>query len=340
MWHWFIALILISTPLSMHAEEINAGFVRGIWYSSERVFADTPTRVYVAIRNNTGADLTGTVTFFANDKKLGTQPVAALNNRIIESWVDWEPAYGEHTLRAELSRVKLSAVGSETETVATALAAATDTLFVDYDTDSDDVGNATDDDDDGDGASDTTEATNGTHPLVASNTKTEAAPRATEQVDVATVPVRSASDNTTVGGLERYLTPSRADTLLGSITSWADTTKAKLDTYRDERARERAAEEQAPQITVDNNGFGEVTRSTDPDAAPEAPSNPPNSLVSDLVALIGTLLGGIMTLILSGISLLLGHALVLQLLLLLAILAGTYITARKLSHRPIAKKRK
>lgn len=339
MWYWLLALACILSPLTVSAEDINAGFVRGFWYSSETVFADVPVRVYVAIRNNTGADLTGTVTFYANDKKIGTQPVSALDSRIIESWIDWEPAYGEHTLRAELSRVKLSSVGAVTENVSTTLAAATDTIFVDYDTDEDGIGNQNDTDDDGDGSNDTTEVENGTDPLIANTTSEPAvhSQSSAAETDTATETITSTTES---GGLERFLTPSRADTLLGSITEWADTTKAKLDTFRATRAEERTAAEQAPQIPVDNNGFGEVTRSTDPDAIPEEPKDAPNSFVSDLVSLIGKLLSGIMTIALGSLSLLLGHALILQLLLLFGILFGTYFIARKMSQRPIVKKRK
>lgn len=324
------ALLLLLYPLSGVASDINAGFVRGIWYSSESVFADTPTRVYVAIRNNTGADLTGTVTFYANNKKIGTQPVAALNSRIIESWVDWEPAYGEYELRAELTQVKLSTVGSQREAVDTAIAAASDKIFVDYDTDGDSTGNKTDEDDDGDKVSDEEEIAAGTDPLVSSRdaTTTEATTKTTEV---------TSSPSATAGGLERYLTPSRADTLLSGLTTWATNVKTKLDDYRE--ARSRGTGDTPPPVPVNSDGFGEVTRTTDPDAIPDtAPT--PNSFVSDFVRLIGALLSGIMTLALALVSWILGHVLFLQLLFLAAILAGTYFLAQKMGSRPMVVKKK
>jgi hypothetical protein len=331
-----ILLLLLAGPLHVLAEDINAGFVRGFWYSSDTVFADTPTRVYVAIRNNTGADLSGTVTFYANDTRIGTQPVAALNNRIIESWVDWEPAYGEYRLRAELSRVKLSTVGEAAEAVDQTLGAATDTLFVDYDTDGDGQGNATDTDDDNDTMSDADETKSGSDPLHAEATTRSASD---QETTVITLPqTTAAAPHTTTGGLERYLTPSRADTLLGSITAWASTTKATLDTYR--AARDAARTTTPPPVTVNNDGFGAVTRSTDTQHGTTKPEHVPNGIARDAVTLIGKLLSGIMSLILLTISVMLGHALMLQLLLLISMLGSIYLVARKMGRRPLVVKKK
>ncbi len=331
-------LLALMCPLGAFAEDINAGFVRGFWYSSDAVFADTPTRVYVAIRNNTGADLTGTVTFFANDKRIGTQPVSALNNRIIESWVDWEPAYGEYELRAELSRVKLSAVGATTETVDSALAAATDTLFVDYDTDRDGAGNTTDTDDDNDTVTDEDEAVRGSDPLKKDTEGDDT--RVSDTEDTREVSATTNVSPDTAGGLERYLTPSRADTLLGGITTWANTAKDKLDTYREERAAAKRRADAPPAIAVNNDGFGEITRTTGDVISEANRDEAPNGIVSDFIGLVGKLLAGIMSLVLFTLSWTLGHALILQLLLLIGILGGTYFLARKMGGRPMVVKKK
>jgi len=166
MWYWPVITLLLLFPQISVGEEINAGFVNGLWYSEDTIFAEETVRVYVAIRNNTDADLTGMVTFFNNDKKIGTQTITALNGRIIESWIDWKPAYGENTIKAELSQLKLSVVGKDIENINIAIAAATDNIFVDYDTDGDNIGNNTDSDDDNDSISDIEETRNNTNPLV------------------------------------------------------------------------------------------------------------------------------------------------------------------------------
>ena len=166
---WVLSLVLFGAlfvPVPVYAQEFNAGFVQGLWYDTETIFADKPVRIYIAIRNNTGADLTGTVEFFDNDKRIERNNVSALNGRIIESWADWTPSFGTHTLSATLSRIELHVVGSSTQAVEVVSALAEDTFFVDFDTDGDGIGNEDDKDDDGDGKSDKEEIEAGTDPLV------------------------------------------------------------------------------------------------------------------------------------------------------------------------------
>lgn len=333
---WLIPFLMLAVPNSLQAEALNAGFVQGLWYSQETVFADQPTRVYVAIRNNTGADLTGTVTFFADDKRLGSQAVSALDNRLIESWIDWTPHYGEHALRAELTRMRLSTVGSSTDRVDVSVAAATDSVFADYDTDRDGVGNEADSDDDGDRISDAEELRNGTDPLIPDRDSNDSKARheldGADDSDVAASPdIGSPIGNTE--GIERYLTPSRADTLLTSVTDWAEATKQKLDTYRATRAT-REATTSIPVIPVNSDGFGEITRSTEATVASVDIPSAEGSFMGDVVTLIGKLLTGIFTLLLFILSWFLGHPSLIQLSLLFGILVGMYLLARKLGRRP------
>jgi hypothetical protein len=174
-----LVLLFLAIPLCVsYAQEFNAGIVQGLWYSQDTVFAGDTVRIYVAIRNNTGSDLSGTVEFFDGDKRLERKNVQALDGRIIESWADWTPTYGTHTLSANLARTELHKVGSSTQAVEVTSALAEDVLFVDYDTDKDTIGNEDDADDDGDKISDAQEKQNGTDPLVAN---TPAAPKEKEQ---------------------------------------------------------------------------------------------------------------------------------------------------------------
>ena len=189
------AIICIGLSYNFaNAQESNAGIVQGLWYSNEVVFAGETTRIYVAIRNNTGSDLTGTIEFLDGEKKLERKQVQALDGRIIESWADWTPSYGTHTLTANLSRTELFAVGSTTQEVEVVSVTTSDTLFVDYDTDKDGTGNQTDTDDDQDAISDADEIKNGTDPLVAnvqketvtevSNTNSNNSPKKTDRKSV------------------------------------------------------------------------------------------------------------------------------------------------------------
>lgn len=333
---WLLILALGLLPAAALAQDINAGFVRGLWYSDDTFFADETVRIYVAIRNNTNADLTGTVVFYANDKRLGSQSVAALNGRIIESWIDWTPAYGNYELRAELNRVKLSAAGDETETVDSTLTAATDTRFVDYDTDGDGIGNETDLDDDADGVPDLEEIAAGTDPLVA-QLPSETALEETSLAEREAVTMTNEGTSPTTAGLEQFLTPSRADTLLTNITAWTDRTKARLDDYRETRQAATDLSD-TPEITVNSDGFGEVVRSTDTAAAHTQPPNQGNGIVADLVRFVGNILSALYAGGLALTSWLLGHAMLMQLLLLFIILGGTYFAARTLGSRPSGKR--
>lgn len=309
---------------------MNAGFVQGFWYSTNSPFANEPVRIYVAIRNNTGADLTGAVTFFDNDTRLGSQAVTALDNRIIESWIDWTPSYGEHTLRAELSRVTLSAIGSTTKSIDVALGSAEETLFVDIDTDHDRLGNAIDLDDDADGISDESEHARGSDPLVAAPNPTAASLSATSNDQTTTVPNTSPLHTNTPTGLERYLAPSPVADILNSISETSAAAKAKLDTYRVNRVKLVDTEATATASTSDaigDNGFGSVTRSA-------ASPTESKGMVARLTQ-AATSLGNILyTFSLFSLSWFLNHPGLIQVLLLFVILFIIYRTARHLGRRP------
>ncbi len=330
----FIALLALPFPAL--ANTINAGFVSGFWYSEAPVFAGDTVRVYVAIRNNTEADLTGTVIFYANDKRLGSQSVSALDGRIIESWIDWTPSYGNYELRAELNRVTLSAAGEASEPVASALAAATDSLFIDYDTDGDGIGNEDDTDDDGDGVTDADEVAAGTDPLTA-DTATESTPDTTEATSAVSATEAVNTPTTTAAGLERYLTPSRADTLLTNVTNWTEATKQQLDAYRETRQANQIRAE-APEVIVNSDGFGEVVRSTDERSTTAAPQNEGNGIIAGAINFVGNILSFFFSLLLATLSWFLSYAILMQLLLLFGILSGTYYLARKFGGRPSGKR--
>lgn len=344
-WLLYLSMsLLIITPA--YAEEFNAGFVQGLWYSEETVFADTTVRIYVAIRNNTGSDLTGAVEFLDGDTRIDKVSVSALDGRIIESWVDWTPTFGEHTISASLSRTKLHAVGEGTESVTVTSSLANDTLFVDYDTDSDGIGNIEDTDDDGDGVSDITEKANGTNPLVF-NKPSVLSPEEETQEDKPLDDDKQIITNTntdTPEGIEQYLTLSRADTVLSQITELINSTKENIDTYRHTRAVESGDEEpQVEEIEVNKDGFGEITRSTKEETKKQEAqekkeenkpkAQKPDGFLGDIFTFIGTIIAGIYTGILTALSFLLNYPMLIQLFLLFGILFTLYKTAKRLGGR-------
>jgi hypothetical protein len=224
-------ILSLFLPLCALAAGQNAGIIQGLWYSSDQPIADEALRIYVAIRNNTGQDLSGTIEFFDNEKRIGHKSVEALDGRIIESWADWTPEFGTHTVSANLSRVILSKAGTSTEVHESVSSLAQDVVFVDRDTDHDGIGDARDQDDDNDGTSDRAEIEAGTDPLAA-EAKDE--PRPDEKGDA---PSAAANDlRGSEGGLERFFTPSPAEETLSSVTSAIGTMKEAVDELREKRA--------------------------------------------------------------------------------------------------------
>lgn len=335
-------LLLFSVPCISLAQTSNAGFVQGLWYSSETVFADRPVRIYAAIRNNTGSDLTGVVEFFDNGTRIARNSVSSLDGRIIESWADWTPTYGEHTITASLSRTELHAIGSDSRDIDVISASAEDTIFVDYDTDGDGVGNKQDIDDDGDGISDAVEEQNGTNPLVYDepideDTEEDVEPESESEG------VSNSENADDPQGLEQYLTDSIADRTLSGITQYVNQTKKRLDTYRRERSSHQDASSGTLDIAVNEDGFGEIERTSSEEKVLQLPqrsnsssattsSNSPGFMTT-VTDLLGTLANTAYTVLLAALSFLLGHPILVQVALLLLILFTLYFLARKFGRR-------
>ena len=353
---WGLSLVFFLALASfVSAQEFNAGFVQGLWYGDEQVFAEKDTRVYVAIRNNTGSDLTGTVEFFDGDKRIERNNVSALDGRIIESWADWTPSYGEHTITATLSRTELHQVGEGTEAVEVVSALAENIIFVDYDTDNDGIGNKDDSDDDGDGISDEEEEENGTDPLVSDNGN-EGNEKTEEDDDLEDEDEEDESQDTDNNddpeGLEQYLTDSTVDSTLSAITDRVNSTKKRIDSYRDDRnqrngdiaIKEPAIISQIKPVGLDDtssllgspasstasdtsefeDGFGEVTRSQSDDKG---------GFVATILKLLKTLVSSVYTLVLYLVSMYLTHPIIVQLTLLLLILFILVKVAKRLANR-------
>lgn len=335
---FLIVLLLFLTPVfSVGAQEINAGFVQGLWYSEEVFFAGDPVRIYVALRNNTGSDLTGTVEFFDGEDRIGRKNVEALDGRIIESWIDWTPTYGSHTLSATLSRIELHTIGSSTEQMSITSELAQDTLFVDYDTDGDTIGNEDDSDDDNDGISDKEEIKNGTDPLVPDTSEEDAEEETVSENEADTTPQTERSTNE---GLERYLTDSPAEEVLSSITTYVTEAKEDIDRYRAAREEKKAQkEEDAPSNTafeVDANGFGEITRSTSTaeSGGVRFPAIQGEKFFDKLFGFIGSVIDIIYSTILFILSFILGHPAFVQVGILIIILFLLLKFASRFGRRP------
>jgi hypothetical protein len=331
----FLLFFLSLAPL-LYAEEENAGIVQGIWYADDEVFADRPTRVYVAVRNNTGSDLTGTIDFYDGDTRLGRKSIQALNGHIVESWSDWTASYGNHTLKATLSRIELHKVGETEEEVEVTSAIAEDSIFVDYDTDQDGVGNEQDRDDDNDGKSDEEEKRNGTDPLKTEINQTTETNTASNENDSN----RSSDDGddsdaqeegneNTHQGVERFLGDGRAQETVSKLTSVINDAKVKVDAYRAER-KEKLDTKKAAENYED--GFGTVATSTTENGAAidEWSLSDFFSVVFDLFK---TIFSWVYTVLLAVLSFVLGYPILVQVGALLLILILLFKTAAKFGRR-------
>lgn len=348
-----IFTILLLPKLTL-AEEINAGFVQGLWYSADEMFVDEPVRIYVAIRNNTDSDLTGSVEFYVDSRLIERSQVSALSGRLIESWADWTPTYGEHKVEALLSKIKLHQVGGDSEAVEVTAGLAEDLIFVDYDTDGDGVGNETDEDDDGDGLDDEDEIENGTDPLEPDEPiepeveveETEAEQDTSEET-TKTKNTTKAKSSDTNSGLEQYLVDSPVENALSQVTTAINNTKANLDNYRNGRSNEtsdtqatgNSGQDQTTEdidqsllessstnsSAFDESGFGEVTRSQD--------STEKSGGLQKILRPVLGLVNKAYDLVLSVTSSYLGHPALVQVTLLLLILFIIFKLARRLAQR-------
>ncbi len=332
-------LYLLLAPVPGLAQEMNAGIVQGLWYSDKPVFVTDTVRVYVAVRNNTGGDITGSITFYDNGDRFSSMQISALDGRIIEAWADWTPTYGEHTITADLSRVKRSLSGTE-EWVEVISALSEDTLFVDFDTDGDDIGNTEDTDDDNDGISDEEEEKKGTDPLDPNDPSSIQETTEEETTDEPATPSEPEESNTNAApaGLEEYLAPSRARTALEQITDLVQNTQARVDEYRANRSgmsaqnydgevEEATASSTSPSTTqpADSLTVGTITRSGGTEST---------GFVSKIFNWVTWVANAIYTFILFTLSLYLAHPIIVQITLLLILLYLFYRLAKKLGSRP------
>lgn len=359
-----LIVVVFCVTNFVHAIEPNAGIVQGLWYGKEKIFADETVRMYVAIRNYTESDLTGTVEFYDGDKRIERRSVTALDGRIIESWADWTPSYGTHSLKATLSRIELSKVGSTTQEVTVTSSLAEDTVFVDYDTDGDNIGNETDSDDDDDTISDVQEKKDGTNPLVKEKAiQTQNTSNSSNENDGnqnSSAENNDTSDNSAIRsgannrsnksssnfpqGLEQYLAPSPAETALGTVTNYITQTKTNLDSYRENRnAKIEALLASSTKIAVNADGFGAVTRTDREDmknSSVTIPTIEGEGFFDTLFNIIGSIAIKLYTFILATLSFILAHPIFIQLGLLLLILFGLIKLASKFGRRPSIKKTK
>lgn len=333
--------------------QTNAGFVQGLWYDSETLTEGQPTRIYAAIRNNTGGDLTGTVEFYINGDRIERNNVSALSNRIVESWADWIFSQGTSTVTAVMSRTEVTSTASGTRAVSVVSAELSEKVYVDFDTDGDGIPNQKDPDDDGDGIPDEEELKNGSDPLDPDSPK----PQTSETDDEAESETEETENDTNTSGareagLERYTDDGGAiDATLRTITEVVNTTRDRVDEYRDTRTK-RIKEERGEAFDIVPNANIDSNQSTSSSATSTSTRSRGSTINQDEVrrvqqsvpkdaegwlAAIGKFvkinLQNLYSLILFLFSTYLSRPALVQLTLLLIILYAIYRLARKLGTR-------
>jgi len=167
--------------------------------------------------------------------------ISALSGRIIEAWGDWTPTFGEHTVTATLSDVKLHKIGECTENVGAKSTVAEDVIIVDIDTDDDGIGNIEDTDDDNDGISDEDEIEACTYPLTFTKTsenKEETGEEREEDNDESSADIEEAwalALYVPREGPEKFLDGETVENLLSNVTKKVNKSKVSLDSYREDR---------------------------------------------------------------------------------------------------------
>lgn len=161
-----VFISVFNAPRVEAGETVNAGFVSGLWYSSNDFFAGDSVRIYSAIQNNSGFDIVGKIQFFDNEDIVGDSEFSVINGRLIEKWTDWSVKKGDHNIYIKLTDTKKAIIGGGFEPITLAFdSSRVDKRSVDSDTDGDKVGDTVDTDDDNDGLPDEEEKVLGTDPL-------------------------------------------------------------------------------------------------------------------------------------------------------------------------------
>lgn len=161
-----LLIIVFFLPLVSFGDSVNAGFVQGIWYSSDKIYVGKVIRVYAAIHNQSDTDIHGSIGLYDNGSQISSKDFSVIHGSLANMWFDWDPTYGEHKLSIRFDSVFGAEIGEQSAGIEIGDGELlSGLLFVDVDTDSDGIGNEEDEDDDNDGYSDSDEKDSGSDPL-------------------------------------------------------------------------------------------------------------------------------------------------------------------------------
>ncbi|MDO8523206.1 MAG: hypothetical protein Q7S12_02895 [bacterium] len=231
-----IVIVLIIIPLSVYAadEPYNAGFVSGVWYSKTPFFAGETIRIYTAFQNHSGGDIIGAVKFFDNETFIGEANFSAINDRLIETWIDWKVSYGNHSISAKIIDTKRSEAGKAPEVIKVFnTEAKQEALFVDIDTDKDGIGDIVDQDIDNDGLSNSEEKRLGTDPLRIDSDNDKIPDNEDPEPLLPAVAKETAKTSVGSAGGAGGGIPSTTQDVLATINSYVDNFGQKINEQRE-----------------------------------------------------------------------------------------------------------
>jgi hypothetical protein len=130
---FFILVASLFLPFTTKAATepvpMNAGFISGIWYSTNSFYIGDKIRIYSAMQNNSGFDILGTMNFYDGKTLLGASDFSVVNGQLVERWTDWMVTPGTHNIFAKISNAQKSEIGKPPEPITLATeASATETI--------------------------------------------------------------------------------------------------------------------------------------------------------------------------------------------------------------------
>lgn len=110
-----LLLGILCIPFSLFAvnttstkEKVNARMLPIVWYSTLSIKDGESIRIYSGIQNNSGADFSGTVAFYVNDKEIAKKSFLSQNDRVTSAFADWTAEVGKSVIEVKIVDTNLS----------------------------------------------------------------------------------------------------------------------------------------------------------------------------------------------------------------------------------------
>ncbi len=223
----FSLFLLIFLPLLTVAQTSQSNFEIGIipgniWYSPFKFFAGDKIKIYTAVFNNSGYDISGTVVFFDNNQEIGQKDFfLAAKENIGAISIDWIAKEGKRKISVKLINLNKIIDGKKTYLPLEEREIAEAKLNIDSDNDGDGIGDSVDEDDDNDGIKDDIEKVNGLDPKI-------------NEADLLRKEFLTKIKNTHIISTSSSLI-KRAISLTKKIDNYADQQKIKLEKIKQEK---------------------------------------------------------------------------------------------------------